>query len=274
MRLDSEVIHLRIAELLAQRKTFVVATIVETKGSVPQLIGTKMLIYADGSFEFTIGGGTFEAEVIRDGCSVFQGDSSQSREYRLTKPDLGMYCQGVAKVFFERQTPRAQLMIFGGGHVGQALSRISAATELFHVVVIDDRKEYANKAKHPFADKVILTNRTFTKNVPQVDPQTCLVILTRCHATDKLLVKKYFDSDTAYIGLIGSAPKIKQFMRELELEGVPAKAFERIHAPIGIPIGGKDPGEIAISILAEVIQAKNQKMLSGSVNLQQVKKQS
>jgi xanthine/CO dehydrogenase XdhC/CoxF family maturation factor len=82
-----------------------------------------------------------------------------------------------------------------------------------------------------------------------------------------LLVKKYADSKAAYIGLIGSKPKIKQFERELEKEGLTSKAFENVHAPIGIPIGGKDPAEIAISILAEIIQSKNAKFMERSVNL-------
>jgi xanthine dehydrogenase accessory factor len=271
MRLDPETIHRRISTLLASRKTFVVATIVDTKGSVPQTAGSKIIIHPDGAFEFTIGGGTFEAEVIQDGLTLFSATSPQSREYRLTKPDLGMYCQGVVKVFFEKQSPRPQLLIFGGGHVGQALSRITAATELFSVTVIDDRKEYANITKHPNADYVILTDRDFSTAIPEIDADTYLVILTRCHATDQLLVKKFIHSPAAYIGLIGSRPKIRQFAKELETDGISATAFERIHAPIGIQIGGKDPAEIAISILAEMIQTQNAIRAAASKKLENLK---
>jgi xanthine dehydrogenase accessory factor len=170
-----------------------------------------------------------------------------------------MYCQGLVKVFFEEYSPLPQMMIFGGGHVGQALSRLTAATHMFSTIVIDDRKEYANRKKHPDADQVILTDRTFTKKVPPVDSETYLVIVTRCHATDKLLVHQYAGSPAAYIGLIGSEAKIRQFAREVQEEGLSSILFERIHAPIGIPIGGKNPSEIAISILAEVIRVKNTK---------------
>jgi xanthine dehydrogenase accessory factor len=271
MRLDAETIHRRIAALLEQRKTFVVASILETKGSVPQLAGAKMIIHPDGSMEYTIGGGTFEAEVIRDALTIFSSASPQSREYRLTKPELGMYCQGVAKVYFEKYAPRPQLLIFGGGHVGQALSRVGAATELFSVVVVDDREEYATQDKHPVAARVILTDRNFQNEVPIVDEETFVVIVTRCHATDKLLVHRYAGSEAAYVGLIGSRPKIKQFAAELEQEGLPNSIFQRVHAPIGIPIGGKDPAEIAISILAEIIQVRNEKNIQSS--LQRVQKQ-
>jgi xanthine dehydrogenase accessory factor len=267
MRIDQETIHRRIAALLDLRKQFVVATILETKGSCPQQAGTKMIIHSDGSFEFTIGGGTFEAEVIQDGLALLKSDSPNTRDYKLTKSELGMYCQGLVKVFFEKYVPRPQLLIFGGGHVSQALSRVGAATELFSVVVVDDRKEYANRKKHPLANRVIHTDRTFMKKIPPVDVETYIVILTRCHATDKLLVQKYVDSKAAYIGLIGSQAKIRQFARELEQEGISAKTFGRIHAPVGLPIGGKNPSEIAISVLAEVIQIRNNKRVERSLGL-------
>jgi xanthine dehydrogenase accessory factor len=274
MRLDPEAIHRRIGTLLKQRKTFVLATILDVKGSAPQQASAKMIVHPDGSFEFTIGGGTFEAEVIRDSLAILAADASNSREYKLTKSELGMYCQGLVKVFFEKYGPRPRMLIFGGGHVGHALSRVAAATELFSVVVIDDRKEYASVKRHPDADRVILTDRTFSTKVPAVDSETYIVIVTRCHATDKLLVKKYADSQAAYVGLIGSTPKIKQFARELEEEGVPREVFNRVHAPIGLAIGGKNPSEVAVSILAEIVQIKNSKAETSSLQLQVTPKRS
>jgi xanthine dehydrogenase accessory factor len=264
MRTNSESIHQRIADLLKKRKSFVVATITETKGSTPQAAGAKMLIHPDGTFEFTIGGGTLEAEVIQDARSVFATGSTQNREYRLTKNEMGMYCQGVAKVMLEPYFPRPQLLILGGGHVGQALSRITAATQLFSVIVADDRKEYANRKKHPHADQVILTDRDYKKRIPELDPQTFVVIVTRCHATDKQIIKNLVGKSPAYIGLIGSKAKIRQFKQELVEEGLSIDFLNTIHAPIGIVIGGKEPAEVALSILAEIIQVKNQAEKSGT----------
>ncbi len=257
MRLDPEVLHRRVADLLSSRQRFVLATIVETKGSTPQSAGVKMLIHADGTFEFTIGGGTFEAEVIQDALSLLGKELTETREYRLTKSELGMYCQGVVRVLFEAYSPRPQLLILGGGHVGQALSRIAAATGIFSVVVADDRREYANRKKHPQADKVVHTNCDYKIGIPEIDSETYVVIVTRCHATDKVIVKNLAGTNSPYIGLIGSKPKIKQFRRELMDEGVSLPFLETIHAPIGIAIGGKGPAEVAMSILAQVIQVKN-----------------
>lgn len=257
VRTDAEIIHRRVADLLKSRKRFVVATIVETKGSTPQEAGAKMIIHSDGSFDFTIGGGTFEAEVIRDALTVLQKNSTEIREYKLTKSELGMYCQGLARVMLETCSPRPQMLILGGGHVGQALSRITAATGIFRVVVADDRKEYANRKKHPAADLVVFTDRDYKKGIPDIDPETYVVIVTRCHATDKVIIKNLAGKKPAYIGLIGSKPKIKQFHRELLEEGVSSRFLDSIHAPIGISIGGKEPAEVALSILAQVVQVKN-----------------
>lgn len=259
MRRDPETIHRRISDLLRERRQFVVAEIVQVKGSAPQRPGTKMIVHRDGSFEFTIGGGTFEAEVLQDAIAAFHQNNPIHREYRLTKDDNGMYCQGLVRVMFESYSPGPALMIFGGGHVGQALSRIAAATELFSVTVIDDRAQFANSEKHPDANSVVLTDRHFIKDVPEPDDESYLVIVTRCHATDMLLVERYLQKPAAYLGLIGSNAKVRQFRKELIDKGVSEKLLDRVHAPIGLPIGGKDPAEVAISILAELIQVKNQK---------------
>jgi xanthine dehydrogenase accessory factor len=268
MKMDSETIHRRIADLLKKRKTFAIATIVETKGSCPQASGARMIVHPDASIEFTIGGGTFEAEVIQDALSILARNSSETRQYRLTKSDLGMYCQGLVRVMFEPYLPSPRMLILGGGHVGQALSRIAAASGLFSVVVVDDRIEYANREKHPEADKVIHTDRDFKKRIPAIDCETYVVIVTRCHATDKEIIKSLVGQQAAYIGLIGSKPKIKQFHHELAQEGVPVPFLESIYAPIGIPIGGKQPSEVAVSILAEVIRVKNERRESRTVTFQ------
>ncbi|PWT88929.1 MAG: hypothetical protein C5B54_09770 [Acidobacteria bacterium] len=259
MKLDPETIHRRIADLLRERKRFVVATICEVKGSCPQKPGARMIIHENSTFEFTIGGGPFEAEVIQDGLASFHQDAPAYHEYKLTKSEIGMYCQGIVRVMFERYSPAARLMIFGGGHVGQALSKLAATSEIFSVTVIDDREEYANREKHPLADNIILTDRNFQTNIPAVDEETYLVVVTRCHPTDKLLVHRYADQPKAYLGVIGSEAKIRQFSRELQDEGLSPSLLESIHAPIGLPIGGKSPAEVAISILAELIQVKNER---------------
>jgi len=141
--------------------------------------------------------------------------------------------------------------------VGQALSRMAGGSGLFHVVVIDDRKEYATAEKHPLADEVIHTDRDFVSGVPEADDQTYIVVVTRCHESDKLIVKRYIGMPLPYIGVIGSSTKAAQIRKELTEERVAESALAALHSPIGLPIGGKHPAEIAISILAELVQTRN-----------------
>ncbi|HSP05529.1 MAG TPA: XdhC family protein, partial [Acidobacteriota bacterium] len=149
----------------------------------------------------------------------------------------------------------------------QALSKLAAASDLFQVTVVDDRAEFASREKHPGADEIILTDRNFVKDIPESDSKTFIAVITRCHATDMLLVRRYLDRPRGYLGLIGSGPKVRQFKRELLEAGVAEQSLEGLYAPIGIPIGGKDPSEVAVSILAEVIQVKNQSIQPAAVPL-------
>ena len=169
-----------------------------------------------------------------------------------------MYCQGLVRVMFESYSPRALSYDFWRRSCRtSALGRLSAASEIFSVTVIDDRAEFADIEKHGSVDRVILTDRHYTQDVPATDPETYIVIVTRCHATDQLLVKRYLKVPSAYLGLIGSRAKVRQFRKELIEQGMTEKLLDRLHAPIGLPIGGKDPPEVAISILAELVQVKN-----------------
>ena len=88
MRRDAEAVHQRIADLLRDRRRFVVASIAEVKGSCPQRPGARMIVHPDGAFEFTIGGGTFEAEVLRDAQAAYLESKPIAREYKLTKNEI------------------------------------------------------------------------------------------------------------------------------------------------------------------------------------------
>ncbi|MCH8927261.1 MAG: XdhC family protein [Candidatus Marinimicrobia bacterium] len=249
----------RISELLDEGKSFAVGTLLEVKGSAPQKVGAKMIIFEDSSIEFTIGGGPFEAQVIQDSVKILKnGSGSKIESYELTEDSLGMYCQGVSKVLIETFKPEAQLVVFGAGHVGSAIIKLAEQTGIFNLTIADDRTEYANKDKFTDSVSVILTDRDYKNGLPDVGPNSFIVIVTRCHPTDKELVKRYAGSNAAYIGMIGSKAKKKILFKELEKEGTSKAFLDKVHSPIGIPLGGKEPTEIAVSILAELIKVKNE----------------
>ena len=252
-------IYGRIAELLDTGERFAVAEIVGIKGSCPQELGASMLVYPDKRIEYTIGGGPFEAEVIQDSVRLMgNGEAVAVREYTLTEDEVGMYCQGVVSVLIKGHQPDPELLIFGAGHVGGALSRLAAATSLFRVTLIDDREEYADPAKHPGADRVILTDRDYEDGVPELRSNTFVVIVTRCHPTDKGLVGRYAGGNCAFVGMIGSEGKKRKLFKELvEDDGISREALDSVRSPIGLSLGGKSPEEIAVSILAQLVQVRH-----------------
>ncbi len=161
-------------------------------------------------------------------------------------------------LFLEPVFPFPHLIIAGAGHVGQAVAHLGNLLN-FEVTVIDDRPEFANRKKLPDADAIIVGDfEKVFKNFP-ITPDTYLVIVTRGHHYDGTVLRHCIASEAAYIGLIGSQRKIK-LMREKFLEegwATPAQ-FDRVYAPIGIPIQSKTVEEIAVSIGAQLVLVRSQ----------------
>jgi len=186
----------RISELLDEGKSFAVGTLLEVKGSAPQKVGAKMIVFEDSSIEFTIGGGPFEAQVIKDSVELLlNGGGSKMESYELTEDSLGMYCQGISKVFIETFKPEVHLIVFGAGHVGSAIIKLAAQTGIFKLTIADDRPEFADTKKFSDSVNVVLTDRDYKNALPRVGPNSFIVIVTRCHPTDKELVKAEILSD-------------------------------------------------------------------------------
>lgn len=253
----------RILEYKQAGKAVLLATLVETTGAVPQAVGAHLIVHADGESEFTIGGGALEEQVKRDGRAILHGEmKSQLISYDLA--ELGMYCGGKAKVFFEVICSLPRLCIFGAGHVGKKLAELAALTELFHIVLIDDREPATT-------DKELCDEFCYSphfSNIPYLPAASYVVIVTSSHQTDKTVLKSVLQEEQSlfYIGMIGSVAKAAEIFRELECEGVTRQRLAGVRSPIGLPIGGKSPGEVAMSILAELIATKHHRELILSDN--------
>jgi len=252
----------RTARLLEEGRTFATARFLDAQGSVPQEAGAAMIVHPDGALEWTIGGGRFEATVQADAVALLErGGTIELKEYALTRDELRMYCAGRARVLLEAHRPTPELVIFGGGHVGEALGRIASELRLFRTTLVDDRPVYAARARHPKVDRVVLSDPLYREGVPTLGPWTYAVIVTRCHDVDKNLLRRLSqEKDLAYVGMIGSKSKAASMSHELLSEGVPEAALARVRAPIGLDLGAtKDPGAVALSILAEVVKALHEK---------------
>ncbi len=165
---------------------------------------------------------------------------------------------GLLTYFIEVQAPPAHLIICGAGHIAVPLATMAALCD-FTVTVIDDRPLYANAERFPTADQVIAGPfRTELAALRQgratFPPRTCLVLVTRGHQHDVDCLLEVLDDPLAYVGMIGSRRRIRAVFDLLEREqGIAPQRLEPIHAPIGLDIAARTPAEIAVAILAEII---------------------
>jgi xanthine dehydrogenase accessory factor len=162
-------------------------------------------------------------------------------------------------VFLEWLHPTGSAYIFGAGHVGECVAHLAAYVG-FKVVVLDDRSEFASVERIPDADEVVVLD--FFEQAPAdlaLDEDSYVVIVTRGHRHDKTVLEQVLKTNTGYIGMIGSRRKTRVIFEALLKAGFSREQLRRVHAPIGLPIGGETPQEIAVSIVAEMIQVRNQK---------------
>ena len=159
--------------------------------------------------------------------------------------------------FLETVFPPARLVIAGAGHIGRAVAHLGRILD-FDVTVIDDRREFANKKNLPDADYIVCRDIGPALGDMTLDENTYIVIVTRGHQKDTEALRACVHSGAAYIGMIGSRSKIALQRREfLVRKWATAKAFDRVHTPIGLPIRSKTVQEIAVSIAAELVLARS-----------------
>jgi xanthine dehydrogenase accessory factor len=201
----------------------------------------------------------------------FPGDDSAIKampQSRLLKPSQLLEVPGLGHpVFLEWLHPTGTAYIFGAGHVGVCVAHLAAYVD-FKVVAVDDREEFANAERVPTADQVLVVDTFLNSlaNLP-IDEDSYLVIVTRGHAHDKTVLAQALKTRAGYIGMIGSRRKTNLIYQALLAEGFTQEDLQRVHAPIGLPIGGETPEEIAVSIIAEMIQIRNRKERLQNLNV-------
>ncbi len=148
------------------------------------------------------------------------------------------------------------LHIIGGGHVGLALSHL--ANEVGFVVKnYDDREELNTVQQNQWAEQVHVADYNSINKYIENGKDDFVVLMSFGYQTDKTILKELISRDFNYLGMMGSKEKVKKVYSALLEEGVTNEQLSKVYAPIGIPISSKTPKEIAISILAELIQVKN-----------------
>jgi len=237
------------------RKAFAVVTIAATSGSVPRAAGSKMFVYADGSFSGTIGGGKFESLVIAEAQEAIRKKTPILKTYPLREGEtdsFGAICGGEATVFIEPQIAGEALYLVGAGHCARAIAKLAAECGLF-VTVIDDRDDLlAGLPPAVTAISGVPPHDFITSRQWQADE--ALVLISRNHEIDReALAAAVEQSDAGYIGMIGSRRKVLHVFDRLRERGISDEKLARVYAPLGLDIGADSPAEIAVSCVAEIL---------------------
>jgi xanthine dehydrogenase accessory factor len=234
------------------------ATIVQVNGSIPSYESAKLLVREDGSIFGTIGGGCVEAEVWNVAREVMETERPRHLNFSLGQDaayDNGLICGGQLNVFVEPVIPQPTAFVFGAGHISKSLCKVAGMAG-FATTVIDDRESFANRERFPDVDDVFAGEYEEVFPKLNVNENSFLVIVTRGHRDDMRVLHWAIGTNARYIAMIGSKRKVIGVVKELEKQGVPASAFERIFAPMGFEIGAVTPEEIAISVVAEMIACR------------------
>jgi xanthine dehydrogenase accessory factor len=162
---------------------------------------------------------------------------------------------GDARVMIQLFESPARLVIVGGGHVGLALAEMGEQLG-FSVTVIDDREEFANAERFPMADEVRSGAIDEELDGITVDDSAYVVLVSRGHQQDEIALRNVVGRGAAYAGMIGSKRRTATVLQHLAEEGFDRAALDAVSTPIGLDIGAETPEEIAVSILAEIVQVR------------------
>lgn len=248
-----------LANIVESGAAAAVCTVVATKGSTPRKAGAAMVVVDDGS-DFgavtgTVGGGAIEHEIRRQALEVIATLTPRLVEIPLTTV-LGMCCGGSVSVFIESLRTRPACIVFGAGHVAEALCKGADAAG-FDVTVVDPRDELRTPER--FAAAVSL--RDSYDHDDDYDGlafarDAFVVIATHDHAADQRIAERVIARDFAFCAMVGSMRKAVLTRERLKNKGVADDVIARLRCPAGLDIGAETPEEIAVSIVAEMVQVR------------------
>jgi xanthine dehydrogenase accessory factor len=252
-------IYQALSDLEKNNESASLCTVIKSEGSTPRHMGSKMLVYPDGKFIGTVGGGELESRVIKAAIESITNGKSQTLAYTMADPSRGDpgVCGGTVEVFVEPILPPATLVIIGAGHVGKAVAHLAKWLG-FRVAVSDDRAEFCNPEAVPNADAYFPVPMAELASQLKVTKQTYLVVTSRGSGVDAAGMPSLLNSEAAYIGVIGSKRRWLTTVKALKEKGVAEEQIAKVHSPMGLELHAETPEEIAVSIMAEILMLRGQ----------------
>jgi xanthine dehydrogenase accessory factor len=248
----------KVEEIRNSKLRAAICIVIETKGSTPRKAGSKMIVYEDGTIFGSIGGGTVEKDVAEKTVGLIAIGKPVKCSFNLEN-DLGMHCGGFMEVYIEPINPAQKLYIFGGGHIGKALVHLSKEFD-FAITVFDPRDGIFND---PVFTGCTCIGKDYFDAIEEAvfDENTFIVIVTPKHIYDEEILIRVARKTHAYLGMLGSTRKVEQARNRFLGENLlSTEEIDSIDMPIGIKFEVQTPQEIAISILAKLIDVRNKIM--------------
>ncbi|WP_425803832.1 XdhC family protein [Desulfitobacterium sp. Sab5] len=240
-------------QFINQKDTFVLLTLVRSDDSAQ--VGKKLLI-TNSEHQFgDLGCPDLNSAAIELYAAIGKENKPRlinlDHEFKVQENNTGFKYQ----LFYEKVTAPIELLVLGGGHIALPLCEMGKILG-YHVTVVDDRPYFANTQRFSSVDKVICNDFCKALEEIEVTPATFIVIVTRGHRHDKICLRQVIERPAGYIGMIGSKRRVKALMSELAEEGISVELLNKVYSPIGLKISAETPQEIAVSILAEIIQVQ------------------
>ncbi len=225
-----------LGQAMEENKLAALLTIVKGEGA-----GKKLLVFPDGSVTGNLGTANLNQEA-----------KSNLPENWVTHLPLQIELKNGVTVFADFIVPPPRLVIIGASHI--AIPLVALANTLdYRTIVVDARSAFATRERFPHADELIIGWPAEVLEKLKLDAATCMVCLSHDEKLDNPALLYAINSQTRYIGALGSRITNAKRLEALREEGATEEQLKRIHAPVGLKIGARQPAEIALSIMAEIV---------------------
>ena len=253
----------RILSLLDARTPFCLVTVVASGSDSALHVGGKIAVFPDGTSEGRVGSDRLTRAILDVSLRFLGAEEPGQVRFTVDGAELAnrrrMRDREVApdtvELLFEPCLPPPRLVIVGAGHIAVPLCALGAVLD-YEVTVIDDRARFATRERFPGAHAILVDDFSRAIESLEITPWTYLVLVTRGHEHDEATLQRVAGSSARYIGMIGSKRRVLVVFDRLKRAGVDETLLSKVYAPIGLDLGGRAPTEIALAIMAEIVNVR------------------
>ncbi|MFQ5754124.1 MAG: XdhC family protein [bacterium] len=240
-----------LKKTIQEEKPVVLTTVLVNQSDKAVKPGAKMLVFPDGVMQGNLGNPELNTRVVKNALELLSKERAKTLAYEFSPAQK-------IEVYIEPLLPPPPLIIIGGDADSIPIVRLSKQLG-FKVILVDHRPNFANPQKYPEANQTVVADPEDFSQRLQIDEKSFILIKTHNYLKDKKILKTVLKSKARYIGQLGPKARTEDLLKDLSREGVSftAEALAKLYAPVGLDIGAESPEQIAMSIVAELLAAKN-----------------